>query len=258
MASLKSFALQVLLYPREYISYLTAEKRLLAKFLERKRSKKLLDVGCGEGRLAQDMSMCVHGYEGIDYDREMILTCLALKLDPKEAKFRQLDATKLTSAFRPKSFDNAVLAWNTLGNMPGKERKVLRGLRQVVSGKVFVSVVAAGKKRMKIRKKYYKKLGIRCSVEHGHPNVICSKAWGRSKAYSPADLRRIARESGYRIESMEYVGTGSLGLVAIFTPAEPPAPARARNPRQQEKSPAHPQKRRRPASPSAVGRKLAA
>jgi glycine/sarcosine N-methyltransferase len=108
------------------------------RFLERwavpndVRHLRILDIGCGTGELALQMSMTGTEFTGIDSDRKMIHIAEKKRkmAELKNVRFRSADMTRLKALFPVKKFNSILCMGNTMVHLPDFE----------AIGKFFLSV----------------------------------------------------------------------------------------------------------------------
>lgn len=105
------------LYLRDYRraeGYLNDGERILVRALEiRHPAGRMLDIGCGAGRIANLVKHFVGDYLGIDYTSEMVT---AARDKHPDLSFEQLDARDLSS-LADESFDLAIFSYNGIDSV---------------------------------------------------------------------------------------------------------------------------------------------
>jgi 2-polyprenyl-3-methyl-5-hydroxy-6-metoxy-1,4-benzoquinol methylase len=98
-----------------------AERKLFKKYLKKKG--KVLDLGCGAGRVAIPLAKMGFEVIGIDNNQKMIDTANALKRknNVKNVKFIHVDASRMK--FKKESFDYVLTMENSLEHIPGKKKR---------------------------------------------------------------------------------------------------------------------------------------
>ncbi len=115
-----------------------AEEGILAQLFE--REQRLLDVGCGAGRIA--LGLWRLGYReltGVDFCPAMIEAARALAASVSaDIRFEVRDATGLD--FGDESFGGAIFGFNGLMQIPGRDRRrrALKELRRAVRSAGFL------------------------------------------------------------------------------------------------------------------------
>lgn len=102
------------------------------------RGARLLDAGCGPGRVAGSLAVLGHQVVGVDADAELIA---AAEIDYPGPHYLVADLTELDLASHgePAPFDAAVIAGNVLTFVaPGTEPDVMRGIAAHLRSDGFV------------------------------------------------------------------------------------------------------------------------
>jgi SAM-dependent methyltransferase len=79
----------------------------------------LLDVGCGTGSLAIELSRSFNSVVAADLDKAMIDK--AKKKNPGSVEFMELDMLSIAERFGQEAFDGLICVGNTLVHLPGPE-----------------------------------------------------------------------------------------------------------------------------------------
>lgn len=117
---------------------LAGEARLVDALLP--RAARVLDAGCGPGRVAAELHARGHHVVGVDADPKLIQAARADHPGPTwlVADLAELD---LAAMGEPDSFDGAVIAGNVMPYLaPGTEREVLRRVAAHVVADGFIAV----------------------------------------------------------------------------------------------------------------------
>lgn len=207
MPAIKKDSLDLQKYPLVYRKYLDKEKKFVLQGLS--PSDKILDVGCGIGRLIPEIAPRVTLYIGIDNDQSYVKKANETAMTHPNASVMLLDAHKLQRKFRKNEFDKAIITWNTLGCVKN-DKKVLEGLSKVVKNQIIFSVVAKGS--LKDRVKYYRMLGIKFGVDK-KTETIYSDSWGVVRAYNKEEIKKLCKECGFSISHMMLVD--NLGYLVV-------------------------------------------
>ncbi|GGC79864.1 SAM-dependent methyltransferase [Tersicoccus solisilvae] len=113
---------------------LDGEGRLLDALLERKA--RVLDAGCGTGRLAAHLTRQGHRAVGVDKDAALVRAARELQgasVPFLEADLAELDAAMLARAGLPEAFDAVAAIGNVLVfAAPGSERGILERFRALL------------------------------------------------------------------------------------------------------------------------------
>ncbi|MDD4352346.1 MAG: methyltransferase domain-containing protein [Candidatus Gracilibacteria bacterium] len=177
---------------------------------------RVLDLGCGNGRLWQALAELRLDYLGIDFSENLIQE--AKKLHPS-AKFEILDFTHELAKLATK-FDYLV-SIAALHHIPEKKLriKVFRELKQVLApgGELLFSV-------WNLRQaKYLKYLYLARLKNWGRYGWNdCFIPWKASRkpiwryyhAFSKRELRKLLKQSGFTIKRLEY-GPGKRNLIVV-------------------------------------------
>lgn len=201
-------ALELKKFPNEHQKYIRQEAGLVKKYVY----GNVLDVGMGTGRIVPHIAEQYTSYLGIDKDPQVVADATKKMRKYPKAKFKVLDANSLDSYFPKDKFDVALCLWNTL-HLIGNEAKSLRKIGLVTKGLIVVTLVAKNAQSFKARKGYYAKFGIPCKTDE-KTQTIYSKVWGKSKAYTVADLKKLASDSGLVLK--EHGAVGHLGIYGIY------------------------------------------
>ncbi len=94
------------------------------------KRKQVLEVGCGFGRLLKEISPVSDQVTGIDFSQTQVDKAREGLKGCKNVTVELMDASELT--FPDNTFDVVVCLNNSLGNMPGIERRVAENMVRVV------------------------------------------------------------------------------------------------------------------------------
>lgn len=152
---------------------ITQPPPLIQEFLEReidflKRhitpTNRILEVGCGYGRLLDILRTKAATVAGIDFSRPMLDKSRA-RFQGKSVELYEMRAEQM--GFLDGRFDYAMCLGATFGNMPGIEQQVLREMVRVTRprGKVMVSVFSEEAKDSQILN--YGRLGLKRITDDG-------------------------------------------------------------------------------------------
>ncbi|OYT55545.1 MAG: hypothetical protein B6U76_05640 [Desulfurococcales archaeon ex4484_217_2] len=135
---------------------------------------KILEVGCGNGRIAINLAKLGYEVVGLDISPELIKdACRKAKSMKAKARFIVGDARKIDEMFKPGEFDAVIFYWTTLIGYYDEEtdKQILLACRRVVKdhGKLFIlkhasREVALARHELMPNIKYY--------VDHGDFVVI--------------------------------------------------------------------------------------
>lgn len=73
---------------------------------------RVLEIGCGDGRLTWRYAPSVRNATGIDTDQEALLSAVASRPENLRKKISFVRADSLYLSFPEKKFDLAILAWS--------------------------------------------------------------------------------------------------------------------------------------------------
>lgn len=186
-------------YPEIYQRYLSKEINAVVGFLE--NSGKVLDVGCGTGRIIPIVSPLVEEYTGIDIKPDYIKTAKKLTKEHDNVQIEKLDALELSKKFKENTFDKSICIWNTIGCVKD-DKLVIQEIAKVTKKEFFFSVIAKG--TLELRKEYYEKLNIDYEIDK-EKEEIHSKEWCISKAYSREDILKLVEGTGFKIKTIDKV-----------------------------------------------------
>lgn len=205
----------------------TRKKKIQAEFVpfirQVKPGMRVLDVGCGSGRLLQELNRRKIKYLGIDFSESLIKQ--AKKEFPKH-KFLLRNITD-EKGWRGLGKFDAVFCLGVLHHIPDRKREheVLRQmfLHTKPEGFVFISVWNLWQTRF-IK---YHLLQLIKKINFGNLSFIwvpysgsdgkgpVNTVWRFCKAYLPGELLGLVRQVGYQIETFYYAKKGKTRL-SIF------------------------------------------
>jgi len=87
------------------------EARCLKRYVPWQDAR-VLEIGCGDGRVTRKIAHQVHAMVGIDINKEYIIKAHRTRLRRLEDKIRFLIASAVTLPFSDKAFDVVVLSWS--------------------------------------------------------------------------------------------------------------------------------------------------
>ena len=127
-------------------------------------TERILEVGCGYGRLLEILLPKTVVAVGIDFSKQL-LDKSRMRLKEKNVELYEMNAEHID--FRDDSFDYALCLGATFGNMPGIEQQVLREMKRVsnLGGEVIISVFSEEAKDSQIEN--YKRLGLKGITDDG-------------------------------------------------------------------------------------------
>ncbi len=169
----------------------------------------VLDVGCGEGRYLRKLAPIVGKIVGIDFALQLV--DLAKK---STANFNNVEvihggAEHLTTLVQ-ENFSFALLAWNTIGNIPQElHEAIFDNLAQVVEGKIFISTFQCGSEVMAERLRYYEKTGFKVDSISGN-QAILEGGLHHANAYPLSYFQDLLETRGFTMKSHD------LGFVGVM------------------------------------------
>jgi SAM-dependent methyltransferase len=198
-------ALQLDKFPQEYSEYFNKEGELVRKHAY----GKLLDIGCGNARLLPFIHDECSSYTGLDNDKEAIINDNLLKKKFSNVDFIHGDARDLKKLFLKEKFDVSVCLWNTL-HILGDESLMLKNISEVTNDKIIITLVAKNSESLISRMKYYDLFKIPYTIDN-NSQIIYSKIWGESKAYSEDFFNELSKKSGIPL-----IESGKIGFMAVY------------------------------------------
>ena len=186
-------------YPDIVRKYLEKERELLLDFI--RGSVRVLDVGCGTGRIIQELSPIVKEYVGIDIDKGYLESARKIAEGFRNVKILELDVMKLSEKFGPGYFDKSFLLFNTLGSLKN-DKAALVEISRVTKNRCFLSLVARGS--LEQRKTYYEKMNIDYDFDE-KAETIYSSQWGMVRAYSEEEIREFVDGTDFIIDDIRKV-----------------------------------------------------
>lgn len=189
---------------REYMQL--EEALVLNRF---KGVDKVLDVGCGEGRYIRKLAPIVGKITGIDFAEQLIDLARKSTADFDNVEIIHGGAEHLTSLVQC-TFSHALLAWNTIGNIPqALHETIFDNLAQVVEEKIFISTYQCGEEVMAERLRYYDKTGFKVDSISGN-QAILEGGLHHAKAYPLSYFQDLLEKRGFTMETHE------LGFVGVM------------------------------------------
>ncbi len=198
-------------YFRSYRDFDLREKRAL-----RQVKGRVLDVGCGPGRVALYLQRKGHKVTGIDCSE--VTVQVAKERGVKDC--RVMDASRLQ--FEPGAFDTIVMFGNNFGICGTKKRtkKMLRDLHRITSkkGKIIAHTMAPGADR-KVHRSYLQR-NLERGRDIGHVTLVFEYKGEKGKPFeelfvSPVEMMQLCHETGWKVVDFVTDGPLSKGYVAI-------------------------------------------
>jgi len=191
------------------------------------RGDKILDYGCGNGRLLELFSEKNIDYTGLDISGKMVNFAKERYNDPL-VKFRKI--TSFDSLAFPGNFFNAAYSVSVFHHLPSRELrvKVAKELFRVVrpGGTIIVSVWNLWQKR------YFKRIFVNWANKTlGRSRLDWNDCWVDFKdnkrnifnryhhAYTKGELRKIFREAGFLEDKCETINGKNIVFIGRKRPA---------------------------------------
>lgn len=176
------------------------------------KSGKVLEIGCGFGRLLPYLAKVSREVVGIDFSKLQVKKSRALFRNNKNVKVELMSAEKLK--FKDGIFDTTACLNCSLGNMPGIESLVISEMKRVTKkgGKVIVRVFADNKKVRTAQHKNYKRLGFTEIKDLG--KAVVTREGFYSSRFSKQDLNNLFANAGLKAEIK---ADGEAGYIAEAT-----------------------------------------
>ncbi len=198
---------RVIKNPRKsYAELFGKEKLFLRKTI--KPNSKVLDIGCGDGRIISDFKDIPSEIVGIDSDEKAIKD--TQKQFSKEDKIKIMKSDAFELPFEKESFDY-VLLMMTLVNFSKNKLKSLSEMRRVLkkTGSIILSVYSDS--AFNERKKMYEQIEVPIDTIEG-TTFIFDRSVGanESEQFSLMDLRTLCNSANLKI--INYVKT-EIGLI---------------------------------------------
>ncbi len=152
---------------------------------------RLLDLGCGTGRLGRHFGPKGYEYLGVDLSEKMLAVAEAQKLSERE-RFANANLVELPVVFR--DFDYAACLFSTLGMIRGEAN------RDAVLRNVFRSLCPGGRFVLHVHNRYFHGVGLR-GWRRG--DIAMPQAYGGAPLtlhhYSLAEAQRAMQGAGFRL-----------------------------------------------------------
>lgn len=194
-------------YPEGIQEYMALEEAFLASNL--REAKTVLEIGCGNGRYLEILAPIVGEILGIDYAEYLVNVARSRTKNLSNVNVINGNAKDLPSLLS-KTYQAAILAWNTIGNMPQEiHSSVLSGLSQYVEDKIFISTYQCSDFVMEERLKLYKNCGYKVDRINGN-QVIMENGEHTAYAYPIDYFRDLMMSHNFSMETYE------LGLCGVM------------------------------------------
>ncbi|MEW5996970.1 MAG: class I SAM-dependent methyltransferase [Candidatus Micrarchaeota archaeon] len=160
--------------------------------------KKILEIGCGYGRLMRVLSKNAKKVVGIDFSKRMVGLAGKNLSDAGNVEILPMDADDLK--FADGSFDYVLCLDNSFGNMPGIELGVLREMARTCKkgGEVIVSVFSenAGD----VQAENYGRIGLKGIRDDG--KAVHTDEGFYSRRFTKKELIELFGKAGLECEIM--------------------------------------------------------
>ncbi len=174
--------------------YMKAEEQFIIERIA--GSESVLDIGCGTGRYLQILAPHVQKIVGIDYAEQMVAMAESATADLPNVSVVNCSAEK-TTAHVNGTFEVALLAWNTIGNIQQESHSlVFQNLARLVDKHIFISSYRLGKEVLEERLKYYKNVGMKIEKIIGDHVIFEGDYVGA--AYPQHYFRALISEAGFQ------------------------------------------------------------
>ncbi|OHA79776.1 MAG: hypothetical protein A2675_04180 [Candidatus Yonathbacteria bacterium RIFCSPHIGHO2_01_FULL_51_10] len=181
------------------------------KFISRhvKQGSKILEVGCGYGRLLNILAEKADKIVGIDFSEPLLEKAHESFKNRKNVELWFMDAQKMS--FEDESFDYVLCLDATFGNMPGIEEKVLNEMKRVTkdTGEVVISVFSENAKDAQLEN--YHRIGLTGIKDDGA--AVTSKEGFYSRRFTKKQLQELFERARLSCDvislcPINYVATG--------------------------------------------------
>ncbi|MBI3764554.1 MAG: class I SAM-dependent methyltransferase [Chloroflexi bacterium] len=190
--------------------------------------RSILDIGCGDGRVAQALAKMgwAGRYIGVDFSERLIELARARELTSLRATFIKADISRRdwTGQLPRQSFD-AALAFAVFHHIPGARRRI-RLMRQIISrlkpgGLAVVSTWQfLSDERLKRKIAPWSRIGLTSSDVEEADYLLDWKRGGEGLRYVCAlgetELRELARAAGCEVLEM-WRADGRTGELSLYT-----------------------------------------
>jgi len=163
---------------------------------------RLLDLGCGTGRLGRHFGPKGFDYLGVDLSEEMLAVAEAQKASERE-RFAESNLVELPEGFR--DFDCAACLFSTLGMIRGSEN------RDAVLRNAFRALRSGGRFALHVHNRYFHGVGLR-GWRSG--DIAMPQAYGGAALtlhhYSIREALGAVTAVGFRVREVAPVSAGGL------------------------------------------------
>jgi len=190
--------------PIEIKEFLEKEKEFLKKYL--KPNSKVLEIGCGEGRLLEQIAKNHALVYGIDFAENMIRKAKRKLNTYENTNVFHMDAQNLL--FIDNFFDYSLCMCSSFSNMPGIEERVVQEMTRVTKpgGEILIHVLSS--KVKSIHEELYRSMGLTNIVTKG--NVTRTAEGIISRRFSEEDLHKIMKTTQLKYEITKICDIGYL------------------------------------------------
>ncbi|MFA5211224.1 MAG: class I SAM-dependent methyltransferase [Patescibacteria group bacterium] len=173
------------------------------------KNAKVLEVGCGNGRNIETVSVNTKNIIGIDIDPEAVKISKEKFVSVPEIKIKEDNVFDLS--FSDKEFD-VVFTLITLVNWEDNKIKALKEMKRVLKdgGKIIISVYSEDATKNRILQ--YEDIGLDVKEINGNKIVLDVKNATISEQFSLLDIENMAKEVNMEINNIEKIE----GLAYIF------------------------------------------
>ena len=194
-------ALQNLSEP--YKKWLNEEANILKKYI--KNGAKVLDIGCGDGRILKLLATRTKNQIGIDHDINVVKHAIK-KIDDIPIKI--IFGEGINLPFENESFDN-VLCLGTFANLDYERLKVLNEMKRVLKKDGLMIISSYSEDALEERLKLYDKTGSRIKEKNENGKIIFEDGVDNiSEQFSREQLESMFSEVGLKIKEIKKIGIG--------------------------------------------------